>query len=309
VTSALDVITSRDNALVKELRKLKFDGAAYRKTGRIWLEGDHLVDAFFRSPLVEAGVRSVLVVTPEFFEKNQHLPSKEWASVATKNVVIESKLLHECSTLEAPASVGLLLELPSNPAVDAAAPTVILDRLQDPGNVGSILRTAAAMGYQQIMALKGTAALWTPKVLRAGMGAHFSLRLIEFAEADALAALQLPLAATSSHGGVYLHDLGSIDLLLNIEQNNEQRRWASAEKREKKLVLNWVFGHEGQGVAPALLDGANLKVRIAQPGGQESLNVAAAAAICLHASAMLAAAMESAVPRVSPQVAASAGLE
>jgi RNA methyltransferase, TrmH family len=285
VTAAAEVITSRDNALVKELRKLSADGAAYRKTGRIWLEGDHLVDAYFRSGMAQSAAKSVLIVTPHFFEQNKHLPSKEWTSYATKNVVIDAKLLHECSTLETPASVGLLLELPAHPAVEPAAPTVILDRLQDPGNVGSILRTAAAMGYRQIMALKGTAALWTPKVLRAGMGAHFALRLIEAADTDAVARLQGTLAATSSHGGVFLHELSDADLLLNKEQRSEQISWAMAQKALKKPFLNWVFGHEGQGVSDSLLSSADVKVRIAQPGGQESLNVAAAAAICLHASA------------------------
>ena len=70
---------------------------------------------------------------------------------------------------------------------------MVLDRLQDAGNVGSILRSAAAFGFRQVIALKGTAALWSPKVLRAGMGAHFGLRLVEGAEPEALEALAVPL--------------------------------------------------------------------------------------------------------------------
>jgi TrmH family RNA methyltransferase len=64
-------------------------------------------------------------------------------------------------------------------ALEPLAPSVVLDRVQDAGNVGSILRSAAAFGFRQVLALKGTAALWSPKVLRAGMGAHFGLRLVE----------------------------------------------------------------------------------------------------------------------------------
>ena len=124
---------------------------------------------------------------------------------------------------------------------------------------------AWGMGVTQVLALKGTAALWSPKVIRAGMGAHLALHLVEGLSPDALSGLQVPILATSSHQGPHLHEL----------------------VREGRLPqpAAWLFGHEGQGVSDALLAQADLTVRIAQPGGQESLNVAAAAAICLHASA------------------------
>jgi TrmH family RNA methyltransferase len=138
----------------------------------------------------------------------------------------------------------------------------VLDRVQDAGNVGSILRSAGAFGFKQIIALKGTAALWSPKVLRAGMGAHFGLKLVEGLEADALEALAVPLVVTSSHQGALLQD------------------------QKLPFPCAWAMGHEGQGVGPALLARAALSVRIGQPGGEESLNVAAAAAICLHASSI-----------------------
>ena len=141
-------------------------------------------------------------------------------------------------------------------------PTVILDRVQDAGNVGSILRSAAAFGFRQVVALKGTAALWSPKVLRAGMGAHFGLQLVEGVEPEALDALAVPVIVTSSHQGELVH--------------RQQLPWPCA----------WALGHEGQGVGDAVASRASLAVRIGQPGGEESLNVAAAAAICLHASAV-----------------------
>jgi len=107
----------------------------------------------------------------------------------------------------------------------------------------------------------GTAALWSPKVLRAGMGAHFGLRLVEGLEPAALEALDVPIIMTSSHQGELLH--------------KQPLPWPCA----------WALGHEGQGVSPEIARRAHLSVRIAQPGGEESLNVASAAAICLHASA------------------------
>jgi TrmH family RNA methyltransferase len=160
--------------------------------------------------------------------------------------------------------MGFVLHLPMRPDLLPDAPTVVLDRLQDAGNVGSVLRSAAAFGFGQIVALKGTAALWAPKVLRAGMGAHFGLRLIEGVEADVLDALQIPMVATSSHRGEWLH------------------------KAALPHPCAWLLGHEGQGVSSTLEARATHHLRIAQPGGEESLNVAAAAAICLHASAAAA---------------------
>jgi RNA methyltransferase, TrmH family len=246
-------ITSRDNPLLKELRKLAQDPAAYRKLGRVWLEGDHLCSA-----ALARGVRPTLAVFSGSYWPQAHV---RWTQCATKNILIDEALFDGISALESPARMGFVVDLPATPALQAATPSVVLDRVQDAGNVGSILRSASAFGFGQVIALKGTAALWSPKVLRAGMGAHFALQLVEGVEPGELDALDVPLVVTSSHGGEFLH----------------------------KAVLPhpcaWVMGHEGQGVSEELVRRAALAVRIAQPGGEESLNVAAAAAVCLHASA------------------------
>ncbi len=250
------VITSRDNPLIKELRKLAADGTAYRKTGRVWIEGEHLCSAY----LARGFTPSVAVIS----ESKASVTQVNTAQAAIKNIVISDALMQEISGLESVAGMGFVCDLPSGSAVQTAAVTVILDRLQDPGNAGSILRSAAAFGFKQIIALKGSVALWSPKVVRAGMGAHFGLHIVESASIEDLSTLRLPMAVTSSHQGQFLHDL-----LL---------------KKELPEQLNWVLGHEGQGVCAQLVQTASLHVRIAQPGGEESLNVAAAAAICLHAS-------------------------
>ena len=249
-------ISSRDNPLLKDLRKLAQDPGAYRKLGRVWLEGDHLC----RAALVR-GVRPALAVFAESFWPQAQF---EWADAAEKTVVVADALLAAASGLESPSPMGFVLHLPMRPDLQPDAPTVVLDRLQDAGNVGSVLRSASAFGFTQVVALKGTAALWAPKVLRAGMGAHFGLRLIEGVDIDVLDGLQVPLVATSSHQGEWLH------------------------KAALPHPCAWLMGHEGQGVSPALEARATQRIRIAQPGGEESLNVAAAAAICLHASAAAA---------------------
>ena len=245
-------ISSRDNALIKDLHRLSHDNTAYRKQGRVWLEGDHLCRA-----ALARGLKPAMAVFSESFWP---LAQAQYGQAAIKNIVIADALLPEISGLESPARMGFVLELPAVPELHPGAASVILDRVQDAGNVGSILRSAAAFGFGQVIALKGTAALWSPKVLRAGMGAHFALRLVEGVEPEALADLTVPIVVTSSHHGSFLH------------------------QQRIPMPCAWAMGHEGQGVSDDLMARASLKVRIDQPGGEESLNVAAAAAICLYAS-------------------------
>ena len=249
-------ITSRDNALLKALRRLAHDSGAHRRQGRVWVEGEHLCTA-----ALARGVRPALAV---FSASYWPLAGVQIAQAAIKTVVIDDALMAGLSELPSPAPLAFVLDLPESPALQPGVPTVVLDRLQDAGNVGSILRSAAAFGFAQVAALKGTALLWSPKVLRAGMGAHFGLRLVEGLAADELAALRLPLLVTSSHEGELLP--------------RARLPWPCA----------WVLGHEGQGVSPELQARSAQHVRIPQPGGEESLNVAAAAAVCLYASGLQA---------------------
>jgi RNA methyltransferase, TrmH family len=246
-------ISSAANPLLKDLRRLAQDSTAYRKQGRIWLEGDHLCSA-----ALERGVQPAIAV---FSESAWQAQASRWTGVQGRIVHVSDSLFASISALDSPGHMGFVLELPPAPAIDPAAPSVILDRLQDAGNVGSILRSAAAFGFRQVLSLKGTAGLWSPKVLRSGMGAHFTLSLIEGVEVPDLEQLAIPLVATSSHRGEFLHEA--------------QLPWP----------CGWMLGHEGQGVSQELAARAASSVRIMQPGGEESLNVAAAAAICLHASA------------------------
>lgn len=253
MSSGPQLISSASNPLVKDLRKLSEDSTAYRKLGRIWLEGDHLCDA-----ALKRGVKPQLAV---FSQSAWGEGSFGLSGEAESDVILSDALFATVSSLDSPGRVGFVIDTPVRLAIDAKAPSVVLDRVQDPGNVGSILRSAAAFGFTQVIAMKGTAALWSAKVLRAGMGAHFALSLVEAVETHELDTLQVPLITTSSHQGQLLQQA--------------QLPWPCA----------WLLGHEGQGVDDNLAWRAKLSVRIAQPGGEESLNVAAAAAICLHASA------------------------
>jgi len=134
---------------------------------------------------------------------------------------------------------------------------LILEDVQDAGNVGTLLRTAAAAGIKQVICTKGTALVWSPRVLRAGMGAQFGIQVIEHADIkEILERLTIPLHATSSHANQSL-------CALNL-----------------KTPIAWLMGNEGQGASQIALENA-ISVSIPQPGGQESLNVAVAGAVCM----------------------------
>jgi TrmH family RNA methyltransferase len=252
-------ITSRDNPALMRLRKLGADAAGYRKTGSVWIEGDHLL----RAALLRGWTAGLVVITETAMADDA---LRTLAESAARVLVVPAALFKGLSGLESPAQIGAELTLPATPAIQPQAASVVLDRLQDAGNVGAILRSAAAFGVRQVLALKGTAALWSPKVVRAGQGAHFGLTLIEGLAAADLAVLAVPLVATSSHAASPLNKL------------------------TLPAPCAWVMGHEGQGVSDALMARCALTVGIPQPGGEESLNVAAAAAICLYESARQAAA-------------------
>lgn len=265
MTPTLVHIRSRDNASLAEVRRAQRDPGAYRGKGgkgagegngkatSLWLEGEHLLRACVARgwPLKQALIASSAWEQPALRSLAQH---------AHRVLLLSDALFGELSALQSPASIGALIDRPQAQALRGDVPTVMLDRLQDAGNVGSILRSAAAFGVHQVLALTGTVALWSPKVLRAGMGAHFALQLHEGLSLERLDRLSLPWVATSSHAAATLHQC------------------------RLPHPCAWVFGHEGQGVADPIVARCALTLRIAQPGGEESLNVASAAAICLHES-------------------------
>ena len=246
-------VTSARNPLLQRIRRLSREPLAYRKLGQVWIEGEHLCAA-----LLGRGREAAMALVSEEAWAQPRL--RALAAQASELVRVPDAVFSELSALPSPAGIGMLVDWHAPDASLAAWPTVVLDRVQDAGNVGSLLRSASALGFSQVVALKGTAGLWSPKVLRAGMGAQFGLRLFEALDPSALASLPVPLVSTSPHAAERL--------------DATRLPWPCA----------WVFGHEGQGVCEAIRTRCALEVRIPQPGGEESLNVAAAAAICLYES-------------------------
>ena len=220
------------------------------------LEGDHLVAVYIE----RFGLPETLVVVDTRLDDPRIAPLV--ARMQRRDVVVVAAPLF-AEVAVAPADIGVFAVV-ATPKPEAVAPArchLLLDDLQDPGNVGTILRTAAAAGVEQVLLSKACAFAWSPKVLRAGQGAHFLTRIVEDVDLPAWA------GAFRREGGnvVATATRDALDLY-------------TTEVREPWAVA---IGNEGAGVSPALLDACNLRVAIPMPGGMESLNAAAAAAVVL----------------------------
>ncbi|MDN7674722.1 RNA methyltransferase [Burkholderia oklahomensis] len=250
----MKAITSRDNPLYKRLKALAGSTHQQRRGGQALLEGLHLASAY----LDTAGQPELCVVTDGALA---HAEAREIVGRVepARLVTLPDALFGQLSNVVNGVGLLLLVERPAPALPERVVDTsVVLDGVQDAGNVGSILRSAAAAGVQQVFCAPGTAYAWSSKVLRSAMGAHFLLDIHEDVDVDTLIErLAVPVALTDSHGARVIDDC------------------------DLSGPVVWVFGNEGAGVSARWRDAATHRVTIPQPGGMESLNVAAAAAICL----------------------------
>jgi TrmH family RNA methyltransferase len=250
-------LTSRNNRLVKRWRELGRDPRARRKERAAIIEGAHLVAACLNSG---SPVRS-LILSRSGAEKAELASLVRHYGKAP--VVVADGVFRAIADTESPVGIAAEIALPK-PTLDLAASSgcVFLESVQDPGNVGAILRSAAAFDIREVVLGRGCADAWSPKVLRAGMGAHFSLRIEEEADlADAVARFGETPVCTAPREGMPL------------------------PQTQLPSRIGWIFGAEGQGVTRDLAARAGLKVTIPMAGPAESLNVAAAAAVCFYEAA------------------------
>ena len=246
-------IASRDNPLFRQLFKLQ--GGAGRRGEPAMLDGVHLCQAW-----LDAGRRPLHAIFDDQRLDHPELEALIRRLPQDRCVSMPPRLLAGLASVDTGQGVIFVVETPVPELAARITETVVLlDRIQDPGNVGSILRICAAAGVRRVLAATGTAALWSPKVLRSGQGAQFALELHEHVNLLAVTErLDVPLVSTSLDGAV---DLFSTEL---------------------PAQCAWVFGHEGQGVDAALLAKSAMRVRIDhERTAVESLNVSVAAAICL----------------------------
>ena len=262
-----DLISSKENPLFKEIRLLQATGSKGQKArvaiGQALLEGIHLIQTWVGDSALK------ILLTSELGLKNPEISEAVYSHLeicpATKVFQLDSALWDLLSDLVNAPHIAGLLDLPKScltppqSIATLAGDVLILDRIQDAGNVGSILRSAAAAGFTQVIAITGCAHLWSSKVLRAGMGAHQLLDLYEgWSNQQVLSAVTAPFLAAVAGA--------------------EQDLYSS--KKELLHPVAWVMGSEGQGVSEDLMAQAKA-VSIPIDPRVESLNVSTAAAICL----------------------------
>ncbi|RII82199.1 RNA methyltransferase [Neopusillimonas maritima] len=245
-------IESRDNALFKSFVR----AANGKSRNQAWLEGVHLCQAWLQHG---ATPPQFAVFDTSRVDQSVEIQALYRAVPDQSKVLLASGLMKKLDQVEKGQGVGFIVAPPAAVIPEHIKETVLwLDRVQDPGNMGTLFRTAAAAGVGSVYCSTGCAAAWSPKVLRSAQGAHFSLTIHENCDLQALFnRLEVPLAAMTLQGSVSLY--------------------------QAKLPhhIAWLAGNEGQGILPALEAIAQLKVYIPQASDIESLNVAAATAICL----------------------------
>lgn len=250
----MKLITSRDNPTVKRLHGLATSARERRSAGETLLDGAHLLGV-----ALARGLRPKLVVASESGRQQGEIAALLAACADLPGIELPDRLFAHVSPVDSPSGVLAVVDVPvpvGQPATGGDC--VVLDGVQDPGNLGTILRTAAAVGVPEVWLTPGCAQAWSPRVLRAAMGAHFGLTIREgVAAAEALAGYPGEILAADLRDATDLYDLPLAG------------------------PVAWLFGSEGQGLSPAVAALATRRVRIPMPGGMESLNVGVAAAVCL----------------------------
>lgn len=250
----MEQITSRQNALVKHLKKLADSKRARWESGLLLAEGVHLLQI-----QLAADRQPEIVAVAERAAEDAEVLALLTRCANARIVLLPDAIFDQIALTDSPSGLIMVASLPSpDAAPDPTIDTLVLDRVQDPGNVGSLIRTAIAAGTRQIILSSGCADAWSPRCLRAGQGAQWlSIVHTEVDLGVFLSSYQGSIAATLLDGGssLYTHDL--------------------------RQPTAWLFGNEGQGVDPVLSARATERITIPMPGGMESLNVNAAAAVCL----------------------------
>jgi TrmH family RNA methyltransferase len=251
VISPMKAISSRDNPGYKEWLALASDRRTRRKTGSTLLDGPHLLQAALDSGVaIRKLVFSETAAASTLAAWCQRLP-------ATPAYVLPDILFNALAPVETPVGVLGVIDIPQPPISSQDNCIVLLENVQDPGNLGAILRVAAAAGVDSVHLSQGCSDAWSPKCLRGGQGAHFQLSIHENAD--------LPVLAEVFGGPVYAASLGASASLFDLDLRGQ---------------VGFAFGNEGAGLSAQLCAAAQPFI-IPMPGKVESLNVSTAAAVCL----------------------------
>jgi len=251
-------ITSRNHPLIKQLIKLEGSPQFRKKTGLTLLDGIHLIQIYYSV----LGLPEKLIVSQSYFENtgNMHFLEIIFGHQLPEITIVGDVLFRAISPVKTPTGILALIAIPSlkKEAISGKEIfSVLLESIQDPGNLGSILRSAAAANVKDVYLSAQCADAWSPKALRAAMGAHFFLNIHEDSDLQNIA-LQFP-------GAVIATSIQASKNLFEISLAGP---------------VAFVFGNEGAGLSKEMIQAADENIVIPMPGKTESLNAAAAAAIC-----------------------------
>ena len=255
---AMQPISSREHPFFKQLVKLERSAKQRRKSGLTILDGIHLIEAYCAA--LGPPISLITSKSGHECEEIKNLLHKVEQKQPLKVIIMSDVLFSETSPVKTPTGIMALISIPAIKAIPInknEAFCVLLESIQDPGNLGSILRSAAAAGAHDVYLSKECVDTWSPKVLRAAMGAHFLLHIHERINLVEIAELfEGKIIATSAQAKNSLY------------------------QTQLTGPIAFVFGSEGKGLSDQMLKIANEQISIPMPGKTESLNAASAAAIC-----------------------------
>ncbi|CAD2075244.1 TrmH family RNA methyltransferase [Phocicoccus pinnipedialis] len=236
------VITSKDNARIKEVRKLQ-KKKTRDKERQFLIEGEHLIDVAIEN---NADIKEVFILENKTFDLNID---------SLKVTIVNDVVMKSISTLVTPP--GILAIVGESECIENSQRVLIIDSVQDPGNLGTLIRTADAFNFKQIVMSHDTVDAYNEKVLRSAQGSHFHVSLIRTDLNEFLDGFEGVVLTTSLEG--------STDFTID-ESNN----------------VALILGNEGRGVSTELIERSDKLFKIDMTGHAESLNVAVAGGILMH---------------------------
>ena len=250
----MKAVSSRENAAFKAMARLASSSSERKRRGLSLIDGAHLLAAYLDSG---RGPEEVMVDRAGLADRE--IARLVERSAPARVTLLSDSLLRSLSALDSSSGVVACVKTPAGKAVaPTAAFVLLLEDIQDPGNVGTLLRSAAAAGATDVMLSRGCAFAWAPKVLRSAMGAHFVLNIVEGADLEAFVATYRGVAvALSARAKASIYDL------------------------DLAGPTAFLIGNEGAGLSAALLAKAGKQARIPMPGRMESLNAGVAGSLCL----------------------------
>jgi TrmH family RNA methyltransferase len=256
----LKTISSRDNPLVKRFAALSRSAPARKRDGMCLLEGEHLAQSYAE----RVGTLEIIAIRDGSGTGALTPAQAALARRSREAVLVAAALFDSLSTLVSPTGLLAIAMVPPALALATSGFVLALDEVQDPGNVGTLIRTAAAAGVAQVWLSRGCAFAWSVKTLRASQGAHFHTEVLEDVD--------LPAALAAFKGDTWAtlpRDVGNVQTVSLFDAKFTSNN---------ALVLS----NEGHGLSPGILPSIRGGLRIPMTGGVESLNVATAGAVILY---------------------------